>query len=340
METLYALFIFPLITSLINSFIHVFCEWVIRNTLYMVEFKSDSMIRNLDEYLMKHNSDIDISHGSTKTPMNTWHFRYVDGYQFVVLIRKSNYNYNSGSENALYLLYGLSEAFSKIKQIAIKKSNDSKYTDNKVTKESTSKTVETCWFESSSYYKTSFTQNDSLLPSDTPYTGQLSVLDLIIANYNESLSTNKKKCSALLFGNPGVGKSNVGMYLASKLNARVVYGYRLTVAGICLDELWRLNPTEKSPVILVLDEIDCAFKKAQKAEEPRQLACLAQDKTALNSLFDRFERTNYLIVLGTSNDSFEKLIEDGYSSYMRKGRFDHCLTLSQESCIVNVNSFN
>ena len=293
-------------------------------------------VRNIDAFLIEGGRDSDISHGSNKIPVDTWHVRFISKYQFVVIIRSSKYD-THGSIIPMYKIYGFSKGFEKIKLIAIKNENDSKDESNdSITKQ---KEIDYYLFTSLKSWTSSLDKKDFVLPNDTPHAGQNQAIEFIIKNYNDALLTNKKRTSALICGDPGAGKSNIGMYIASALGGKAVRGYRLTTLGADFKDLWRLNPTKESPIILILDEIECAFRKAERADPVRESWCMAQDKSLLNSVLDELDSTKYLIVIGTTNLTFPQLYAEGYSSYIRKGRFDHCLSLPLDASTVNDNNF-
>lgn len=331
MEGLFMLLLFPFLTAVCAKIINIIWEIIIRIFLINRELHGDKLVREMDKFILENAKDNDIAQSSSKKPMDTWHIRRI-GWGFIIAIRISMSSYRETTE--LYSIYGTKKAFYKLMD---RLEGEDNFIEIKIEKKEI--LIETYTFESLSPWKTSFTRDNIYLPSSEPFIGQKNVIDTIMNAYNKSIRTNKKRISAILLGFAGVGKSNLALYLAKEINGRVVYGYDLC-APISLDDMWRLSPTQDSPVILVLDEIDGAFEMAEKNERAKDFRSLAQNKTALNSLFDRFERTNYLIVIGTTNKTYKQLIDSGYQSYIRKGRFDICCTLSINDCKYHDNIYD
>lgn len=287
-------------------------EFVVRLLLVNVSITSDKMIRDIDKYLVDTCKNTDICQSSTKKPTNSFHIRII-GYGFIVAIRTSSSNFRNTSES--YVIYGTKLAVEKLQgQIS---DSDTKIAEVFKLKISN--------FESTGPWHASFITADEEPYFATAFPGQ----EICV----EKIATTK---SIFLSGEPGVGKTNVALFLAKKLKAQLVFGYDLTAPGVSLDDLWRLCPSDNNPVILVLDEIDGAFSCANANNRAKEHRCLAQNKTALNTLFDRFERTKHLIILATSNKKFSELV-DLYPSYIRKGRFDLCCTLTKDDCVVETN---
>lgn len=179
-------------------------------------------------------------------------------------------------------------------------------------------------------------QHESLLPGNTLTKSSRQALPGPLPRDNQeaacvamlSMFVGRGRCSALLSGKPGSGKSATALFLAELLRARaglhpvVVQGFDLTCKGA---SLLRLLPTEigpGTPYILVLDEIEYAFKRATEAVEGKtETSCLARSKTSLNAELDRLAGSANLIVIGTTNVSLGDLERD-YGSFIREGRFD------------------
>jgi hypothetical protein len=299
-------------TVVFSKIIGIVFEFVVRLLLVNVSITSDKMIRDIDKFLVDTSKNTDICQSSTKKPTNSFHIRFI-GYGFIIAVRTSTTNYRGSSES--YMIHGTKLAVEKLQgQIGD--------TDTKIAEVLKLKISN---FESTGPWNTSFITADEEPYFATAFSGQ----ELCI----EKIATSK---SIFLCGEPGVGKTNVALFLAKKLTAQLVFGYDLTAPGVSLDDLWRLCPSENAPVILVLDEIDGAFACANANNRAKEHRCLAQNKTALNTLFDRFERTKHLIILATSNKRFSELVEL-YPSYIRKGRFDSCFTLTTDDCVVETN---
>jgi hypothetical protein len=84
-----------------------------------------------------------------------------------------------------------------------------------------------------------------------------------------------------------------------------------------------IEPTQKQPLIVVLEEIDILLTKIHNGEAKphREYSTLITDKSSWNQFFDRFDRGLYphVILLMTTNRPitwFQQLD----ASYMRQGR--------------------
>lgn len=335
---MWAIVLIPLLTAFFAKLIGVLGEFLVRLLLVHKELRSDQMVRELDKYLLEKATDHDVSQGSTKRPTDSWHLRRV-GWGFLVAMRQTKHEFRDTRE--WYSLYGTKKVMTGlVKRLAGEPDQKSSPAspESKTTTTDEEVKIEVSNFESASPWQTSFDTSFESLPSARPYDGQAQVVDTVVREYQRRLlHCDKKRLSVLVTGEPGTGKTNLGLFLAHRLKGRVVFGYDLTAPGISLGEMWKLCPSRDSPVILVLDEIDTALKFADENKETKDAyRCLAQNKTALNTLFDRFERTRYLIVVGTSNVPFQDLWSK-YRSGIRKGRFDLCYTLHRTRCQLENN---
>lgn len=313
-NTIFLVALSSVFTITFSKIIGILFEFIVRLVIVNITITSEKIVRNIDKYLVDTSKKTDICHGSSEKPINSFHIRRI-GIGFIIAIRHTSRDFRIVHES--YQIYGTTRAINDIIGLTPINSKDKKPYKIKVSN-----------FESPSPMKTSFVTTDEDPFFEIPMVGQKCCIDQI--------KNSKKIKSILLTGEPGVGKTNIALFLAKELNAQIVFGYDLTAPGISLDNLWRLCPSEKSPVILVLDEIDGAFSCANGNKRAKNYRSLAQNKTSLNTLFDRFERTNHLIILGTSNKSFGELHHE-FPSYIRKGRFDLCFTLTKNDCKLENN---
>jgi hypothetical protein len=155
---------------------------------------------------------------------------------------------------------------------------------------------------------------------------QLEILNKIVAYHD-----NHKQTVVFLHGNPGVGKSMIGIMLANKYNG--VYcdsfvPWEPNDTLVCI--LTETMPCKTRPLIIVLEEIDIAIQKIHNDEIPqhKQFPILIQNKISWNRFFDRIQRGIYpnVIVLLTSNkppDHIHKLDP----AYLRDNRINLMLEL-------------
>jgi hypothetical protein len=313
-----------LFIGIVASTINCLFESIVRLFFTVVHVKSDIGVRDIDNYLLKKTDKSDVCIlNSTIKPIDTFHFRMV-GWGLIVAIRKeSSYMSHQGHRDVYYVIYSLGSVIHNLKecQLFLDCSVGTKTTMTTTT--TTTKRIKISNFESSTPWNADFLTNNEEILFDSPFRGQEKCIRMIRESGVKSI---------LLCGNHGVGKTNVSIFLAKEIGAHVIFGYDLTSCGV-LRDLWGLNRSKEEPVILVLDEIDGAFAYAEKNTPYAKFRTHAQNKTAFNTLFDRFERTMNLIIIGTTNKTIEYL-EATYPSYIRKGRFDLRVTLTRNDCIL------
>ena len=138
------------------------------------------------------------------------------------------------------------------------------------------------------------------------------------------------RCSALVCGPTGAGKSSLGRQLAAALAAPgvaplVVRGFDPTAPGLTL-EFAVDTPSASRPIILMIDEFDNAVEFAERTAAGggagrEQTRALAETPPALTSMLDRLGEMKHVIVIATSNKKLAELA-DKYGRYIRRGRLD------------------
>jgi len=130
---------------------------------------------------------------------------------------------------------------------------------------------------------------------------------------------------AFLWGNPGTGKSMIGLFLAHTLNGMYCNTFSPWQPNDTLTYLYSEHePSAESPLIIVFDEIDTNLMKIQNGIPSHKDHPIAvQDKTGWNRMMDEMQRGMfpYVILLMTSNKSPD-FINRLDPSYMRQGRVD------------------
>ncbi len=159
-----------------------------------------------------------------------------------------------------------------------------------------------------------------------PLSHQKTIIDQLLTDYDERGSS-----TALIYGRPGTGKSMVGELIAQSLLRRdtvksvsYVDTFNPSTPNDTFYNLYQcIEPTNKQPLIVVLEEIDILLEKIHRGETKphREYSTLITDKSSWNQFFDRFDRGLYphVILLMTTNRPiswFEQLD----NSYMRQGR--------------------
>lgn len=169
-------------------------------------------------------------------------------------------------------------------------------------------------------------------PSTHPHAVQKTALKAILMQFKSTGTA-----TALLCGAPGGGKSVCAQYLALEMmkdgitSPTVIQGVDLTSKGLSLMSLLPQVIEEQLPYILVLDEIETAFKRATESSNggKGELCCLAETKTSLCNELDRIARIPNLIVIGTTNVQLQEL-HILYPAFTRKGRFDVQISFESE----------
>jgi hypothetical protein len=138
----------------------------------------------------------------------------------------------------------------------------------------------------------------------------------------------KQNCKILISGGSGVGKTTMGDIIYRSLVNKgkspcLCQNFDLTTPGLLLDNAFGcFQLSEQEPLILMLDEFDCAVKNAMSDVALKDDKwCLAKNKSTLNQFLDRVARLQYLIVIATSNMRIEEF-DANYHWFVRLGRFN------------------
>ncbi len=177
-----------------------------------------------------------------------------------------------------------------------------------------------------------------------PLPHQKIIIDQLLADYDERGSS-----TALIYGQPGTGKSMVGELVAQTLLRRdsvksvsYVDTFNPATPNDTFYNMYQcIEPTQKQPLIVVLEEIDILLTKIHcgEAKPHREYSTLITDKSSWNQFFDRFDRGLYphVILLMTTNRPitwFQQLD----ASYMRQGRcnLQICADSASDSVAITV----
>ena len=206
------------------------------------------------------------------------------------------------------------------------KNNDSDKSDDEIQKIDKISIFER---QSSSYHNIWYKKRDINIKSVKPRVDQQIILDNIISHQK-----NNNHTVIYLSGKPGSGKSMIGLFLAQYYNSNYCNTLVPWEPGDRINNLYsEVDPTEKKPLILVLEEVDIPLIKIHnnQIELHKHIPTLIKDKTDWNRVFDAIDRGifPYLIILMTSNKSHE-FINQLDPSYLRKGRINLILELNQD----------
>lgn len=154
-----------------------------------------------------------------------------------------------------------------------------------------------------------------------PTIEQARIMDDIINIYNRN-----KKVVSFIYGGSGSGKSTLPILIAQKLKASFCHSFNPCDPSDTISKLYTsANPTEKKPLVVVLEEVDILLGKCHtKSILPHKYSFISvYDKTTWNGFFDWINLTYpNMILIMTSNVSID-VINEWDPSYMRKGRVDH-----------------
>ena len=152
------------------------------------------------------------------------------------------------------------------------------------------------------------------------------IIDEVLDHYK-----NTKHTVVFLYGNPGSGKSMIGILLANKCNGSYCNTLNPWSPGDTLSALYsEAEPTEDSPLIIAFEEIDTHLVKIHQGIPPhKNLPISVPDKCGWNNLMDSVQRGLYphLIILLTSNKTPD-FINELDTAYLRENRIDMLLKLN------------
>lgn len=156
---------------------------------------------------------------------------------------------------------------------------------------------------------------------------QMEVIQKILEHWTDSSNYNTK---VFLHGRSGIGKTYTAYGLKKTIETKFLNNVMLyddfnpAIIGISIFKILS-NARQDQPVIIVMNEIDIAYKKVFSGEQsfdPR--GSYTKDKTSFNNMLDYISSVRYVIVIFTSEKSPSELMNDShnYHSFMRKGRID------------------
>lgn len=182
-----------------------------------------------------------------------------------------------------------------------------------------------------SYYDGEF--RDLYLPFNfKPYNYQKTIIDKIDNVYqNHPFNI----CRALIWGEPGGGKSFIGKLLAQKYSSAYCFGIKLLNPGTPILDLWQtVLPSKEKPLIIQIDEFDIIINtihnNLEKNKPHQWLRTMITDKQSYNTFLSEYLIClPHVIYLFTMN-SDPKIINTLDTSYIRKNRIDLIMSLDNK----------
>lgn len=156
---------------------------------------------------------------------------------------------------------------------------------------------------------------------------QAKIIDLISADFAKN-----SRSSWFICGPPGCGKTTIGLLIAKHLvgpgvTPVLVTGVDFMTPGLSIKEAY-YTPIATEPVIIVLNEFDCAIRHAERdpskdSTGARESTCISNTPTLMLNTLDYMASTPFLIIIATTNMRQSELVTGIYQRYTRAGRFDN-----------------
>jgi hypothetical protein len=125
----------------------------------------------------------------------------------------------------------------------------------------------------------------------------------------------------ILHGKPGTGKTTCYRWLAHKLGATLWNTFDPTEPGVVLDDtINAFRPTEDTPILLGLDEVDHIFRRFGNIPEHKHLRTMVRNKSSWNGFLDALAYYDNSILVMTTNLTLEQLRTEFDESLLREGR--------------------
>jgi hypothetical protein len=136
---------------------------------------------------------------------------------------------------------------------------------------------------------------------------------------------NNNICVTMVYGNPGTGKSIIGLLIAKQLKGSFCKTYNPSFPGDTLENIYDNAQVSKTkPLILLIDEFDIILDRFhnEKIHLHKDIPIEVHNKTTWNSLLDdiNIKLYPYLIIILTSNLSESEIKTKYDASYIREGR--------------------
>ena len=128
--------------------------------------------------------------------------------------------------------------------------------------------------------------------------------------------------TCFVYGEPGTGKSTIGMIVAAELDASFCDEFDPTRPGDKLSMIIsEARPSKERPLVILLDEVDLVIRGALEKTIPRHanVGTTVTDKRSWNKFLDKMMHRHRVVLVMTSN-STKASIDNMDDSMLRRGR--------------------
>jgi len=173
-----------------------------------------------------------------------------------------------------------------------------------------------------------------------PLSHQTTAANNIIGRYNKSKNKNTK---FIIYGSRGVGKTYTSVIVKRKLdekglNVKLFEDFDPSAVGLNVNKLILSGTSNERPIIIIINEIDVMFEKV--LNDPPSYDSRIQhtkDKSTFNNMMDSIANTPNVILIGTTEKSYEDLTLEKYQSFIRKGRIDYFMHMTKKNIKTSIN---
>lgn len=299
MSTFSNIFAFGLISQLVApilSFLNVLLSFVIHQCIIF----SDSKVTKLNRIFTKKGWRQTHYLGPSKYPSEGWCILFIRWG--IVIGHKSCIRREQKGDNDQYHLY-------------IFGSGAYEFICNKIQGDKSLITV--VFISNPTIWRCEFTTTHLCITNE-PFHWQSNLLEKIMTGYMAN-----KRFRVLVYGEPGVGKSELGYFL-NKMFRHNKYDPQTVICdptkkGLSLGNIIQ-GHCKESPMIILFNEYDAIVRHAESQKETKSDGtCLADTRTSFLNVLDQLEKTLHVILIATMNGEPER---DVPFVYRRPGRMD------------------
>jgi hypothetical protein len=266
------------------------------------------LIHNKDEYLRIQKK---VGKWCSHLTDNNKGYGYSIGYWYILSLSRTISN--SEGDSFTVWIFGTEASYNNLSS-DLEDKNDNQLVDDKITINIIDRL--------GSYWNLYFKKRTIKIPEIKPYEIQNTIINEIVVH-----QMDKKHTVVLLHGEPGTGKSMIGLLLANRLNGTYCDSLIPWQPGDKLSSLYAdAEVSEENPLILALEEIDTAIVRIHEKIEPLHGIAIpipVCDKMSWNNLLTHINRGLYphLILVLTTNKTPD-FFNDLDPSYIAKNRVD------------------